>query len=323
MVGEFLISVMLGLIVLALLYITIDETIFSDWTAFLPVIISTAMFSLYVATYRLRSLFPEMDARLHPKKSDVYLVPLNKYLSNKHFILAGIAFGSTNCLMGYAYGLPYQGDTVISIAIMASYFIVGFVCGMAAYSIFAVSLSINVFTKEASHSLDYTSPDNCGGTKIFGDALLVFGGVTLVVGVMISVYIIKAGWLYDENWWRVSLKMFWIIFPYLMSITVLIVPSSVINAVLRKYKLEQEVILKVRLAKINEQLAQTNVAPERLKELRDDYKFIKSSRETLYEMRTWPIDIGANYKFLTILIGNATVSGKVSYSWLDELGLFK
>lgn len=320
MVGEFIVSLTLGLLVLAALYASIGNDIFTDWSAFLPVIISTAMFSLYIATYTLRSIFPEMDARLHPKSSDIYMEPLNRYLSNERFVLTGIFFGVVNCLFGDQFGLPYTDNTVTILTLFFSYFVVGFVCGMAAYSIFAVSISINAFTKEARHSLDYSSPDNCGGTKVIGDALIIFGGVTLIIGVMISVYILKAQWTGGNDWWITSLKAFWIIFPYLMSLTALIVPSSVINSALKEYKLNQEIILKERLSSIREKLEQPEVNPARIKELREDYEFLKSTRTELYKMRTWPIDIGANYKFLSVFLGNVIVSTSGTYSWLCDLG---
>lgn len=318
--GKVVVSLFLGLAFLAAHYLSIRDELFEHWGWFLSVLITTAMLCLYYATHTLKTLFPEMDMRLSPNGNDVYMAPLKRILSDKNFVLAGLLFGSLNSMIGYCFGLPlpyFEGFAVITI--LAGYFLAGFVCGMAVFGIYGVSVTIGAFSRQAKPSLDFTSPDRCGGTLFLGDALVEFSLVTLIVGVMISIYILKTQWTATDTGWIMALKYVWIVFPYIMSLTALIAPAVPINSELRQYKMEQDALLHQHLLEISKQLENHQLDASKRKELREDYEFQQSVREDLHSMRTWPYGTSANLKYLTCVIPSIFASAESALPWIDKL----
>lgn len=314
-VGKVLVSALLGLAFLAAHYASIRNDVFKDGSWILSALISTAMLCLYYATHTLRTILPEMEMRLRPDGDEVYMTPLKRILSNRNFVLAGVFFGFLNCGFGYCFGLPYsEGPEVVTI--LSGYFLAGFVCGMAVFGIYGVSVSISAFSGKAKRSLDFTSPDRCGGTLFLGEALVVFSSVTLIVGVMISIYILKAPWTGENVWWITSLKCFWIAFPYVMSLFALISPAVPINKALREYKIQQEVVLQDHLTEIRERLEDDQLAAAERKELRENYDFQQSIRKDLHRMRTWPYGLSANLKYLAVFVPNLYASVNTTLEWL-------
>lgn len=279
-VGKILVSIVLGLVFLAAHYVSIRNDIFKDWSWFLSVLISAAMLCLYYATHTLRHIFPEMDMHLRSDSNEIYMTPLNRILSNRNFILAGLFFGILNCGLGSWFGLPYDKRLAV-LTILSGYFLAGFVCGMAVFGIYGASVSISAFSRKVKSSLDFTSPDCCGGTLFLGEALVIFSSVTLIVGVMISVYILKTDWTGSDTWWIKSLKYFWIAFPYVMSLAALIAPAFSINRALSEYKMEQKVATQERLTEIRNRLNENQLDATERKELREEYGFQTSHRKDI------------------------------------------
>lgn len=316
-VSKVLVSALPGLAFLVAHYATIGNTVFKDWSWFLSVVISTAMLCLFYATHTLRTIFPEMDRRLQPDDDEVYMIPLKRVLSDRNFVRAGFFFGLLNCGVAYSFGLPGQGLSVVTI--LSGYFLAGFACGMAVHGIYGVSVSISEFSRKAKHSFDFTLPDRCGGTVFLGQALVVISSVTLIGGVMISVYILNADWTRENTWWITSLKAFWIGFPYVMSLVALIAPAVPINKVLREYKMEQEVVLQDRLTEIRNLLEGNQLEVAERKELREDYEFQTSIRKDLHRMRTWPYGLNANLKYLAVFVPNLFASVESASEWIKEI----
>ena len=318
-VGRVVVSGLLGFAFVAAHYVSIGKQVFgidrfNDWSWFLGVLISTAMLCLYYATHTLRNMFPEMNARLRPDGSDVYMPVVTNVLSDYKFIRAGLVFGFLNCTFGYSFGLPYtQGSAIFTILI--GYFLAGFVCGMAVWGIYGVFVSISAFSLKAKHSFDFTSPDRCGGTLFLGDALIIFGSVTLIVGVMISVYIWKTQWTKDNSWWVIWLKGFWIAFPYLSSFVAYIGPAVPVNKQLREFKIEQEGILQKHLRRILERHEKED-DPAKRKDLREDYGFQQNKRKELHAMRTWPFGLSEHLRYLLVFIVNSFVTNSFIHKFV-------
>ena len=317
LIGGVLVSALLGLAFLGAHYASIRDGVFRDWSWFLAALISTAMLCLYYATHTLRTMLPEMELRLRPERSAVYMVPLHRILSDRHFVLAGLFFGVLNCAFGYGFGLPYsQGSAVVTI--LVGYLLAGFVGGMAVFGIYGVCASISAFSRRAKPSFDFTSPDRCGGTLFLGEGLVVFSSVTLIVGVMISVYILKTDWARDGLWWVMALKGFWLVFPYLMSLVVLIAPAVPLNRALREYKMEQEGVLQEHLTTLRRRLEEERLEVGARKDVREDYEFQQRVRNDLHQMRTWPYGLGANLTYLTVFVDNAFASVNSASSWISK-----
>jgi hypothetical protein len=192
--------------------------------------------------------------------------------------------------------------------ILIGFFLVGFINGMAVLGIYGVFVTIRRFSEAAALSFDFTAPDNCGGTLFIGDTLVAFSSATLIVGVMISIYIANTHWERIESWQIDSLKNAWIVFPYIMSLVVLIAPAVPLHNELIRFKVEQEAVLKKRLAEIRSTLANHQANTARRKDLRDDYEFGRSVRSDLHNMRTWPFGIGARLTYVVVFVSNIITS---------------
>lgn len=236
---------------------------------------------------------------------------LKRILSDRNFVRAGFFFGSLNCMFGSLFGPPLHSKWIVFYTFLSGYFLAGFVCGMAVWGIYGVSVSIGAFSRKAKPSFDFTSPDRCGGTVFLGEALVVFSLVTLVVGIMISIYILKAPWSGDSTGWHRALKYLWVVFPYVMSLVALIAPAVAINNELRQYKMEQADVLKKRLAGIRERLEDKRIDAAERKVLHDEYEYQMSVREVLHGMRTWPYGVSTNLTYLAGVVSSAiaTVAG--------------
>jgi hypothetical protein len=301
------ISALLGFAFLALHYAAIGDKIYDDWSPFLAFLISATMLFLYYCTATLRTLISAMARQRPPPAKKASLPDLKCLLSDRNFILVGAIFGILNCTVGYKFGLPYF-DGFARATILIGYFLSGFIGGMAVLGIYAVCVTINGFSRAAALSFDFTAPDGCGGTLFIGEALVVFSSVTLIAGVMISVYIFNTNWKGDQTWWVIALKYFWIVFPYILSLVVLIVPAASLHNELMRFKVEQEALLKSRLAEIRRSLAKHQSDTAQRKDLRDDYEFGQSARRDLHKMRTWPFGIGARLSYFVVFTGNFITS---------------
>ena len=168
---------------------------------------------------------------------------------------------------------------------------VGFVCGMAAWGIYGVWATIRTAMRE-EFDVDYTAPDRCGGTLFLGEAFVKFAGVTLVMGVLIAVYILYSPWARADEGWVRGLMGFWIVFPFVMSLVVLLGPSAEVNRVLREHKVGEGQALQDRLVVQRARIDDTTLGAADREALRGDYQHQTKLRAELYTMRTWPYSFG-------------------------------
>lgn len=283
----------------------------SDWSWFLALLISVAMVCLYYATHTLGALSEEFNGRASPDEVKAYKSALCDVLSDGKFALTGLFFGVLNCGVGLYLGLPSNTPTA---TILLGYFLAGFVGGMAVWGIYGVTKLLNAFSAKAKSSFDYTSPDGCGGTGFVGEALIVFSSVFLIVGVMISIYMLRTTWTTPGRPGVSLLRGFWIFFPYLCSFVALAGPAIPIARELKLYKIEQELKLQQRLKKTRTGLDDPGRAADR-KDLREQHDDLQNQRKALYGMRTWPFGLGANLKYFGVLAVNvsAHVSGATKF----------
>ncbi len=315
--GQAFISVLLGLAVLAAQYASGGNGIFADWSWFLGLLIGTMMFCLYIATFALHALLSRM-ATYSEQGSRACHDCLKHTLSDRNFVVAGAFFGVLNCVLGYSFGLPHTSAPAV-VSILFGYFIVGFVGGMGVLGIYGVFVAISTFSRNLNSAVDIASPDNCGGTQFIGEALVVFSSMTLIAGVMISIYIVETHWSGTPAGWVVALRYFWIAFPYVMSLIILFAPAIPLHLELRRYKLEQENIFRKRLAAIRQSLENPQLDGISRKELREDYEFDQGVRRELHQMRSWPYGMSAGSKYLIVLIANSIATFNTFSGWAKSL----
>lgn len=316
-VNKFLYSILLGIFVLGLHFLIIEDQLFENYGWILSLIIIVASLSLFFATHTFKRLFPRLNNYLTDEQKEAFISDVEKYLSDKIFLFYGFLFGVLNSLMGIAFGLPDLYETILNQSVLIlGYFLAGFVCGLALSGIVGVTRTLsNLFVTEHSF-LDYTSHDKCGGTQFVGWALLTFSLVTLVVGLLITSYISYTSWT-QKDFVLVNVLYFgWIALPYVASVFVLIIPAISINKLLTKYKISQDKKLSNQIAEIFQELESEGISGERKQELYADYEFQTQMRATLHQMRTWPFGVGTNSTYF--LSVGASLFGTVTniQSWV-------
>jgi hypothetical protein len=276
----------LGLVFLVPHLITTRAAVFRDLSWMVGLLISLATLLFYYATSALIDLIAETELRISAGLRYLYMRRLTFWLSDPKFLLAGTFFGFLNCTMGYLFGLQYR--TLPSLlTIFWGYFVVGFVCGMAAYGLSGVIGFMRGFVT-ANPTLDYREPDRCGGTSFLGEALVKFSLVNLIMGVLISFYIVYAPWT-NRN--HTIVRIFgwaWIGFPFLISLVHLLGPGTVIHRLLRKYKKQEQRTLLARLRQTRARIPSAGVDA---KALREELEYELRLQAELYKMKTWPFSL--------------------------------
>lgn len=313
------ISATLGLGFFLLHYASVGIAIVRDWSWFLAPLIAATMLCVYYATERLRDVIMILVAQSSESEGKSALTTAHRILADRNFVLSGVVFGGLNCAMGFGFGLPYAAYAT-RITILLGYFVAGFLCGTAVLGIYAVCYLVNTYAPKLQPSLDLTAPDNCGGTLFIGEALIAFSSVTLLIGVLISVYILKTPWSGGDTGEVFILKWFWITLPYILSVIVLLVPAIPLHNELVAYKRGQEAHFKSRLAQIRKSLDDDAGDPSGRKELRDAHDFNQGARRHLHSMRTWPFDVTSGARYLIVLAGNLAMTVNSALSWIKSVG---
>jgi hypothetical protein len=322
LIGELGVALSLGGGFLALRAWAVGAAIFADWSWLLALLIAAAMLCLSYATHTLHGLLPEMSLVLRKgggeaNRDAVFMAPIERLLSDRRFIVTGVGFGVFNCAVGAALGAPCERPFDCA-TLFFGFFLAGFVCGMAVQGICGVTVALTEFGRHAKAGLDYSAPDRCGGVQFVGEGLVVFSSVGLIGGVLISLYILNVPWTHDRFWLVNMLEWFWIAFPFLLSLVILMAPAVPLNEALRQYKVEQEARLQEELARISASL-KSEAEPLRRKELRDQAAEYQAVRKDLHTMGTWPHGISANLKYLGIFLANMLASANTVQSVLPKL----
>lgn len=319
-VSKTLFSFFCGGIVLALHFWRIDSVVFENFGWVLSVIITVACLALFYATHTFRSLLPQLGARLNSTDQAVFKEAISQHLANNKFAISGLVFGTLNCSMAYGFGLPLKYDDLTDQVIMFSvYFVAGFICGLAVLGIIGVTQCLSKLAEKMEGFFDYTSRDGCGDTLFLGEALVIFSSVTLIVGVLISVYILKTDWSHKEETWVIMSYWAWIFFPYLMALFALLVPAIALNSALSNYKLKKEIRFAKKLADILNKLEQSDLSTEERTTLHDEYEFHIKMRAQLHEMRTWPFGMSANSAYFVTVATSASASVTSTIDWIKSI----
>lgn len=309
-------SVALGTASFIPLLVTLGRGVFISWLWLVCGMITVALLCLYYATDTLRGLFHHMDSRLHQRgkpfrrAKQAYFRTVQRYLSDRNFLFAGLFFGIMNCAMGFIFGVSSEVYSLTArIAVYSSFFIIGFICGMATLGIYGILETVKEFVKAPQLELDYSAPDKCGGMRFLGEALVKFGAVTLIMGVLIAIFIVKFSWTRDNANYVVIIRWFWIVWPFALSLIVVLAPSAQISGRLSEYQVERQDELDEELAKLRTRARDSSLTARDREAARKDYEYYFKLREEVYCMSTWPYGIGSSVKYLSILIANAGAIG--------------
>jgi hypothetical protein len=285
-------AVVLGLAFLVPHLVTTGKAMFDDLSWMVGVMIASAMLLLFYATSTLLGVIAEADTRVSSQSRHSYLDPLQFSLSDGKFIFAGIFFGALNCVMGHAFGVHYAAVSS-KVTIFFGFFLVGFVAGMAAYGLAGVFGFMHGFV-QAQPALDYRDPDRCAGTSFLGQALVKFSVLNLVMGVMISVYIVFAPWTHRSQVLVRILMWAWIAFPFIVSFAHLLGPGSVVHVLLQRYKKKMYAVIAAEVRSTREKL---NADHGDTRALREELEYNLKLQNEIYRLRTWPFSLASTAHF--------------------------
>lgn len=320
LIVKILCSLFVGALFLVPHYMVVEAKILNDWSWLLCLIIVVAMLCLYYATHTFRAMFPHMKIRLGATDSNtlenVYRDPIKEYLSDRSFLQFGILFAVLNCIVGWALGVPYH-EFWPKVTTYVGFFLAGFVCGMPVAGIRGVVITLTRYVDQGQPKVDYTNPDGCGGFLFLGEALIKFSAVTLIVGILLSLYMLEVKWSNAGNDLNKineltaivqAIMWMWIALPFLLSLTILLAPASRANNALMNHKIQKEVELALAFNKARDALQEAGSDAERRDELRHEIEYYATLRAQLHQMRTWPLNAETNVKFVILFVSNAWVA---------------
>lgn len=292
--------------------------VFKDLSWTLGAMITVSLLCVYYATHTLRALIPEMARHLPRKARAAFRTQVAASLNDAALVRAGLLFGTANCGMALAFGIPPYTPGAGVLTYYLGVFLVGFICGMAVRGIVAVLTIVGDFARKPRPRLDYASPDGCGGLLFIGKALVKFSSVTLLVGVLIALYILKAPWT-REAVWAEALKQFWVAFPFIASVGVLLVPTEEIHKLLQAYRSSEDRRIQRGMLRTRAGIHDASLDPASRQAFQEEYDYLARLRTEVSRMRTWPFDFAAGGKYAGVFAGHAAVMWQYMSQWVPRL----
>ncbi|HEV2884473.1 MAG TPA: hypothetical protein VGW36_06415, partial [Pyrinomonadaceae bacterium] len=98
-------------------------------------------------------------------------------------------------------------------------------------------------------------------------------------------------------------KWFWIAFPFVLSLLVLLAPAAEINRVLTEYKVAEEDKIDARIARLRLDLDSEDATKSDL--ARKNLEYYSKVRSEIYQMRTWPFGLSSSVEYAAMFATNA------------------
>ena len=280
----------------------------TNLSLYLSLVITFALATLIWATRQFRrfllELFISMKIEID-EFNDKYIEKMNEHLGTAEVLKYGFFFGAINTSLGYAFGLKPMGH-IPKISITVQLFLAGLVCGFAVCGIVAVIKFINRIDGEKI-DLNMYSLDNCGGTSFIGQLVVKYSLITLFVGLLINLCINGIPWFNSGSHWTRNygitqlLMNSWEIFPFVMSLFVVMFPVWTIHKTISSYKNEHTVSLKVNLKNITHNLEYNikELSAEQLAQLKVQYELYKDRSSRIKDLSTWPYSLSEKSKYVS------------------------
>ncbi len=291
------ISLGLGALYALLQFIALSDKVvfFAENCWILALIISTSSFALYIATDVFRHNLQTMRKIEGPYADSLGLV--DRWMNDRWLLLAGFGFATMNTTVGHLLGVPtvfYESTNALAM-IYFGFFLAGFASGMGLLAIAAVIVLYLKFAPSLQHSLDPNDPDGNGGIKKLGDSLWYFGGLIGAVGILVSIHMFGVSWAHIDRKYAQFILLFWVSLPYILSVSVVLIPGLAVRRQVSYYKLYRANQLKQEKVKLYSHYKQfeskedEEIITEK-KQLGDKLEQIQNDLDRLKSMRTSPID---------------------------------
>lgn len=291
------ISLCIGAFYAFLQYIALQNKLvfFSENCWILGLIISTSSFALYIATDVFRHNLQTMREIEGQQAESLRVV--DEWMNDRWLLLAGFGFAAANASVGHLLGVPlafFESTTALAM-LYFGFFLAGFASGMGLLAIAAVIVLYLKFAPSLQHSLNPSDPDGNGGIKKLGDSLWYFGGLIGAVGILVSIHLFGVSWTHLDKSYVQFIFLFWVSLPYILAVSVVLIPGLAVRRQVSYYKQYKENQLKqekVRLYSDYKQFESKDdeeIISEK-KKLGDRLEQIQNDLEKLKKMRTSPID---------------------------------
>lgn len=291
------ISLGMGAFYSLLQYIALQNKLvfFSENCWILGLIIATSSFALYVATDVFRHNLHTMR-EIGGQQSESLKV-VDEWMNDRWLLLAGFGFAAANTSVGHLLGVPaafFESTTALAM-VYFGFFLAGFASGMGLLAIAAVIVLYLKFAPSLQHSLDPNDPDGNGGIKKLGDSLWYFGGLIGAVGILVSIHMFGVSWTYMDKRYVQFIFLFWVSLPYILAVSVVLIPGLAVRRQVSYYKQYKESQLKREKIRLYSDFKQfeskedEEIISEK-KQLGDKLEQIQNDLEKLKKMRTSPID---------------------------------
>lgn len=291
------IALSMGAAYLLLQYYALPDKMdfFTHYCWVLGIIISTAMLALYISTEIFRrSLDTMQELEAGTTNSDRIV---NEWLSNKWYLIAGLFFATLNTSVGHLLGIPtdFYATPMAMISIYSGMFAAGFTAGMGLLGILAIIVLYLRFAPNLHHALDPLSPDGTGGIKKLGDSLWFFGALTGLVGILVSIYMFQVRWTNMYKDYVQIVFLFWVSLPYLLAISIVLIPGLAVRRQVSYYKMYKVQQLKREKSKLYSSYKKFDAMDDdalihEKKELKDRLDRIQNELEKLKQMRNSHLD---------------------------------
>lgn len=261
----------------------------------LGVIITTSILALFVATATFRNALAIINELEGSTKISANVI--ETWMTTRNFIFAGLIWATLNTSIGHLLGVPDQyHETVFALVSMyVGFFMAGFSAGIGLLSILGVIILFLRFAPNLQHALDPNDPDGTGGIKRLGDSLWFFGGIIGAVGVLVSLYMFGVDWQYMYKGYVQILFFLWVALPYLLAISIVLVPGLAVRRQVSYYKAYRGEQLKQEKAQVFSAFKDFEDAEDdeiiaNKKELTEKLDNIQEQMEKLRKMRNSHID---------------------------------
>jgi hypothetical protein len=300
--GKILVSLSLGGLYSVMQYLSMTDksVFFSQYCWIVGVIISTCLMSVYIATDIVRSNIDTIDAmqgndHLTGKVMEVWL-------TNERFLLAGLFWGVGNTLVAHLLGIPAElYSSLLSLLLTyLGYFLAGFTAGMGVLAMIAVIVLYLKLAPELAHSLDSERTDTAASLKKLSDALWSFAAMILVIGLCVSSYMLAVDWqLMHQPSTRV-IFLLWISQPYVVGISVVLIPGLLVRRQVSHYKDYRTNQLKREKSKLYMSLKRFEASDDesiiqRQKDITEKLNILNTKMDEIKKLRSHHIDSSENH----------------------------
>ncbi|MEQ8408864.1 MAG: hypothetical protein RKH07_11365 [Gammaproteobacteria bacterium] len=297
------ISVAIGLLYGITLYGAMEDKVaYIDqgcWV--LSAVITTCVFSLYLATDIFRHSLTAMNALVGNNRLSNSVIQF--WLSDRAFVIAGVVFALVNASVAHLLGVPTEShNTAFAYFVLNLGFIItGFAAGMGLWAICAVIVLYLKFATTLQHTLNPNNPDGLGGIKVLSDALWYFAMLTAAVGLMVATYMFSADWTNLALGYVRDVFVFWISLPFIMAISIVLIPGLAVRRQVDLYKSFWESQLLQERAQLYSMFKKFKPDEDdeiitAKKELNDRMQLVQAQLKKLRGMRSSHIDITSRTK---------------------------